>query len=98
MEITYSKFSNLIDFETEFDKPFFLIFQEATRKDVVLIPMGQSLDWHHEENERLSIRNFMMGTKVFASYMLELAALDQEDSEVEDARQLAREKWRRSFW
>ncbi|THD25926.1 Cytosolic non-specific dipeptidase [Fasciola hepatica] len=74
--------------------PVAIALEESTRKDVVLIPMGQSLDFQHEGNERLAIRNYLNGIKVFAMYFFELAAAEREDSEEEAARQNKREKWR----
>lgn len=74
--------------------PVAIALEESTRKDVVLIPMGQSLDCQHENNERLSIRNFTNGMKVFALYFFQLASIGMEDSEDEEKRQREREKWR----
>ncbi|KAF5396903.1 Cytosolic non-specific dipeptidase [Paragonimus heterotremus] len=74
--------------------PIAIALEESTKKDVVLIPMGQSLDYQHESNERLAIRNFMNGMRVFALYFFQLAAIEIEDSEEEERRQAAREKWR----
>ncbi|KAG5446702.1 Metallopeptidase M20 [Clonorchis sinensis] len=74
--------------------PVAIALEESTKKDVVLIPMGQSLDFQHENNERLSIRNFMNGMKVFVMYFFQLAAIEIEDSEEEERRQLSREEWR----
>ncbi|KAF7257335.1 hypothetical protein EG68_04813 [Paragonimus skrjabini miyazakii] len=74
--------------------PIAIALEESTKKDVVLIPMGQSLDYQHESNERLAIRNFMNGMRVFALYFFQLAAIEIEDSEEEERRQVAREKWR----
>lgn len=56
--------------------------------------MGQSLDFQHESNERLSIRNYLNGIKVFAMYFFELAVSGCEDSEEEYIRQNKREQWR----
>uniref|UniRef100_A0A183B653 M20_dimer domain-containing protein n=1 Tax=Echinostoma caproni TaxID=27848 RepID=A0A183B653_9TREM len=67
---------------------------ESTKKDVILIPMGQSLDFQHENNERLAIRNYINGIKVFINYFFELASAENEDSEEEEQRQNEREKWR----
>ncbi|CAL8098360.1 unnamed protein product [Calicophoron daubneyi] len=74
--------------------PVALALEESTGRDVILIPMGQSLDFQHESNERLSIRNYMNGMKVFVMYFFQLAAMEMEDSEEEEARQKAREQWR----
>nr|AGC52722.1 cytosolic non-specific dipeptidase 2 [Spirometra erinaceieuropaei] len=72
--------------------------EETTNRDVVLIPMGQCLDFQHEVNERLSIKNYIKGIQVFACYLFHIAALDKEDSDLEAERQLQRKKWRYTFW
>lgn len=74
--------------------PVAIALEESTRKDVVLIPMGQSLDFQHESNERLSVLNFMNGMKVFVIYFFQLAAMEIEDSEEEEQRQADRVTWR----
>ncbi|CAH8845701.1 unnamed protein product [Trichobilharzia szidati] len=74
--------------------PAALALEESTRRDVVLIPMGQSLDYQHEGNERLSIENYINGMKVFAAYFYELAVIETENSEDEEIRQRARDQWR----
>lgn len=53
--------------------PVTLSFQEATGKDVLLLPMGQSSDGAHGQDEKISIRNYIEGTKVMAAYLFELA-------------------------
>jgi nonspecific dipeptidase len=55
--------------------PVTLTFQEATQKNVILLPMGQSDDGAHSQNEKLSLKNYIEGTKVLAAYMYELAQL-----------------------
>lgn len=49
--------------------------------------MGQNQDFQHDCNERLSIKNMMVTTKVFASYLSQLANVSQEDSDSEEERQ-----------
>ncbi len=52
-----------------------LTFQEATGKNVMLLPMGSADDGAHSQNEKIDRRNYIEGTKVFASYIYELAKL-----------------------
>ncbi|GMS98260.1 hypothetical protein PENTCL1PPCAC_20435, partial [Pristionchus entomophagus] len=54
--------------------PITLVFQDLTGKSVMLLPMGQSDDMAHSQNEKLSRRNYIEGTKVLASYLLELGS------------------------
>lgn len=53
--------------------PVTLSFQEATGKDVLLLPMGQSSDGAHSQNEKIAIRNYIEGIKVMAAYLFEVA-------------------------
>ena len=55
--------------------PVTLTFQEATGKNVMLLPMGASDDGAHSQNEKIDKRNYIEGTKVFAAYIYELAKL-----------------------
>ncbi|CAL8109856.1 unnamed protein product [Orchesella dallaii] len=54
--------------------PITITFQEVTGKNVMLLPMGQSDDGAHSQNEKISKRNYIEGTKLFVSYLLELGA------------------------
>lgn len=53
--------------------PVTLSFQEATGLDVLLLPMGQSSDGAHGQDEKISIRNYIEGIKVMAAYLYELS-------------------------
>ncbi|CAG2168029.1 unnamed protein product [Oppiella nova] len=55
--------------------PVTLTFQEATGKNVLLLPMGGPDDDPHSQNEKIDKRNYIEGTKVFAAYVYELANL-----------------------
>ncbi|CAG2177989.1 unnamed protein product, partial [Oppiella nova] len=55
--------------------PVTLTFQEATGKNVLLLPMGAADDGAHSQNEKINKRNYIEGTKVFAAYVYELANL-----------------------
>jgi len=59
--------------------PITLTFQELTGRNVLLLPMGQSDDGAHSQNEKISKRNYLLGTKVFAVYLSELAKLNVKD-------------------
>lgn len=53
--------------------PVTISFEEATGKDVLLLPIGQSSDGAHGQNEKISVRNYIEGVKVMAAYLFELA-------------------------
>jgi nonspecific dipeptidase len=55
--------------------PVTLTFQEATGKNVLLLPMGSSDDGAHSQNEKLNRRNYIQGVKVLASYIHEVGRL-----------------------
>lgn len=55
--------------------PVTLTFQEATGKNVMLMPMGAADDGAHSQNEKIDKRNYIEGTKVMAAYLYELAKL-----------------------
>lgn len=53
--------------------PVTLTFQNATQKNVVLLPMGACDDGAHSQNEKLDRINYINGTKVFVAYMDEIS-------------------------
>ncbi|XP_005096700.1 cytosolic non-specific dipeptidase isoform X2 [Aplysia californica] len=55
--------------------PVTLTFQEATGKNVMLLPMGRADDGAHSQNEKLNLSNYIQGIKMFGAYMDELAKL-----------------------
>ncbi|XP_061178072.1 cytosolic non-specific dipeptidase-like [Saccostrea echinata] len=55
--------------------PVTLTFQEATGKNVMLLPIGACDDGAHSQNEKIDRSNYIKGTKVLGAYMMELAAL-----------------------
>ncbi|GFR76092.1 cytosolic non-specific dipeptidase [Elysia marginata] len=55
--------------------PVTLTFQEATGKNVILLPMGSCDDGAHSQNEKLNKSNYMLGMKVFGAYIEELGKL-----------------------
>ena len=55
--------------------PVTLTLQEATGKNVMLLPMGACDDGAHSQNEKINVRNYIEGTKLLAAYIDELAKL-----------------------
>ncbi|ODM96244.1 Cytosolic non-specific dipeptidase [Orchesella cincta] len=47
--------------------PITIVFQEVTGKNVMLLPMGQADDGAHSQNEKISKRNYIEGTKLFVT-------------------------------
>lgn len=52
--------------------PVTLTFQEATGKNVMLLPIGCSDDGAHSQNEKINRCNYINGTKLLAAYMDEI--------------------------
>ncbi|KAM7439113.1 Metallopeptidase M20 [Porites harrisoni] len=55
--------------------PVTLTLQEATEKNVVLLPLGACDDGAHSQNEKMDRKNYIEGTKVLAAYMEEVAKI-----------------------
>jgi len=49
--------------------PITLTFQEATGKNVLLLPMGSSTDGAHSINEKLDKKNYLEGIKLLGAYL-----------------------------
>lgn len=49
--------------------PVTLTFEQATGKNVLLLPMGSSTDAAHSANEKLDRRNYIEGTKLLGAYL-----------------------------
>lgn len=49
--------------------PVTITFEEATGKNVLLLPMGSSTDAAHSINEKLDRRNYVEGTKLLGAYL-----------------------------
>lgn len=58
--------------------PVTLTFQEATGKNVLLLPIGCGDDGAHSQNEKLDVRNYIEGTKLLGAYLYEVAQLDKQ--------------------
>jgi Cys-Gly metallodipeptidase DUG1 len=54
---------------TAYSIPVTLTFEEATGKNVLLLPMGSSTDAAHSVNEKLDKRNYIEGTKLLGAYL-----------------------------
>jgi len=57
--------------------PITLVFEEATQSDCVLFPIGASDDMAHSQNEKLDRKNYIAGMKCLASYLDEIAAIEE---------------------
>jgi len=55
--------------------PVTLTLQEATGKNVILLPMGAADDGAHSQNEKIDLRNYIEGTKLLGAYAYQLARL-----------------------
>jgi len=55
--------------------PVTLTLQEATEKDVLLLPMGACDDGAHSQNEKINEKNYIEGTKLLAAYLYQLGQL-----------------------
>ena len=48
--------------------PVTLVFQEATGKNVMLLPMGSADDGAHSQNEKINRFNFLSGVSNYDSF------------------------------
>ncbi|KAL1517409.1 hypothetical protein ABEB36_001176 [Hypothenemus hampei] len=55
--------------------PVTLTLQQATGKNVLLLPVGSGDDGAHSQNEKLDIRNYIGGVKLMAAYLHEVSQL-----------------------
>ena len=58
--------------------PVTLTFERATKKNVLLLPMGSSTDAAHSINEKLDKRNYIEGTKLLGAYLHYVAQEEQK--------------------
>ncbi|XP_060948660.1 cytosolic non-specific dipeptidase-like [Limanda limanda] len=56
--------------------PVTLTFQEATGRNVMLLPVGSSDDGAHSQNEKLNRSNYIQGTKMLGAYFHEVSQLE----------------------
>ena len=60
--------------------PITLTFQEATKKNVCLLPLGMADDGAHSQNEKFNRKNYINGTKCLAAYTNNLAKLGRGET------------------
>ncbi|KAG9542719.1 CNDP dipeptidase, partial [Aureobasidium melanogenum] len=60
--------------------PVTLTFEQATGKNVLLLPMGSSTDAAHSINEKLDKRNYIEGIKLLGSYLAHVAEEPMNES------------------
>uniref|UniRef100_A0A3Q3XE33 Cytosolic non-specific dipeptidase n=1 Tax=Mola mola TaxID=94237 RepID=A0A3Q3XE33_MOLML len=56
--------------------PVTLTFQEATGRNVMLLPIGSSDDGAHSQNEKLNRSNYIQGIKMLGAYFHEVSLLE----------------------
>lgn len=54
--------------------PVTLTFQDALRKNVLLLPMGRSDDGAHSTNEKIDRVNYIEGIKLLSCYLYEIGS------------------------
>ncbi|XP_063393995.1 cytosolic non-specific dipeptidase [Cydia fagiglandana] len=55
--------------------PVTITLQEASGRNVLLLPMGAGDDMAHSQNEKINCRNYIEGIKLFAAYLHEVGKL-----------------------
>lgn len=55
--------------------PVTISLEEATGKNVILLPMGACDDGAHSQNEKINMRNYIEGTKLLGAYLYELGKM-----------------------
>lgn len=55
--------------------PVTLLFQESLGKNIMLLPIGRSDDGAHGQNEKIDRDNYILGAKVLAAYIYEVAQI-----------------------
>ncbi|GLV45540.1 Cytosolic non-specific dipeptidase 2 [Carabus blaptoides fortunei] len=55
--------------------PVTLTLQQATGKNVILLPVGAGDDGAHSQNEKVDVRNYIEGTKLLGAYLYEVSQL-----------------------
>ncbi|XP_067393612.1 beta-Ala-His dipeptidase isoform X2 [Emydura macquarii macquarii] len=55
--------------------PIARMFQNITRKSVMMLPIGAADAGEHSQNEKISRHSYIQGTKLFAAFFLEIAKL-----------------------
>eukprot|EP01120_Amphizonella_sp_Union-15-10_P007134 TRINITY_DN2374_c0_g1_i1.p1 TRINITY_DN2374_c0_g1~~TRINITY_DN2374_c0_g1_i1.p1 ORF type:complete len:474 (-),score=111.41 TRINITY_DN2374_c0_g1_i1:39-1460(-) len=55
--------------------PITLTFEEASGKNVLLLPIGAGDDGAHSQNEKINVRNYIEGIKLLGAYLDEISKL-----------------------
>lgn len=55
--------------------PVTITLEEATGRNVMLLPMGACDDGAHSQNEKINLRNYIEGTKLLSAYIHELGQI-----------------------
>ncbi|KAJ0181166.1 hypothetical protein K1T71_003251 [Dendrolimus kikuchii] len=58
--------------------PVTITLQEASGRNVLLLPMGAGDDMAHSQNEKINVRNYIEGIKLFAAYLYEVGKLSKK--------------------
>eukprot|EP00126_Sphaerothecum_destruens_P009139 Sdes_comp20437_c1_seq1m14594 len=61
--------------------PITISFEQSTGKNCVLLPIGQSDDGAHSQNEKISRKNYISGIQLFAAYMDEISKVSVSSPE-----------------
>ncbi|XP_040288430.1 beta-Ala-His dipeptidase-like isoform X1 [Bufo bufo] len=70
--------------------PLARTFQDLTKKKIMMLPIGGADDGEHSQNEKISRSNYIQGTKVFASFFLELSKLHEDLQTKSNAKKVTR--------
>ena len=52
--------------------PVCLEFEKATKRDIILLPMGAADDGAHSQNEKLNVSNYIGGIKLLGTFLQEI--------------------------
>ncbi len=75
----FSSSVTLIAAASHISIPVTLTFEQATGKNVLLLPMGSSTDGAHSINEKLDKRNYIEGIKLLGAYLHYVAVEPKEE-------------------
>jgi acetylornithine deacetylase/succinyl-diaminopimelate desuccinylase-like protein len=53
--------------------PITLLFEEVTKKNVLLLPIGCCDDGAHSQNEKINRSNYLNGIKLLGEYLTQIA-------------------------
>ena len=56
-----------------------LTFQDALKKNVLLLPMGRADDGAHSINEKLDRSNYIQGIKLLATYLYQVSLIKESN-------------------